>query len=54
VLRLPNGGTSWEEAGSGLPKVATYELSQANLPGGRRVIYAATHGRGGFRLILSR
>jgi Arc-like DNA binding domain len=54
VLRLRNGSTNWEEAGSGLPKVATYELSQANLPGGRRVIYAATHGRGGFRLILSR
>jgi hypothetical protein len=29
-----------------------YELSQANLSGGRRVIYAARHGRGGFRLIL--
>jgi hypothetical protein len=54
VLRLRNGSTNWVEAGSGLPKVATYELSQANLPGGRRVIYAATHGRGAFRLILGR
>jgi hypothetical protein len=54
VLRRRNGGTNWVEAAPGLPKVATYELSQANLPGGRRVIYAATHGRGGFRLILSR
>jgi hypothetical protein len=52
VLRLPNGRTSWVEGPRGLPKVATYELSQANLSGGRRVIYAATHGRGGFRLIL--
>jgi hypothetical protein len=52
VLRLPNGGTNWVEGPPGLPKVATYELSQANLGGGRRVIYAATHGRGGFRLVL--
>jgi hypothetical protein len=52
VLKLRNGTTNWVEAARGLPKVATYELSQANLPGGRRVIYAATHGRGGFRLIL--
>ena len=54
VLRLANGSSNWVEAAEGLPKVATFELSQANLPGGRRVIYAATHGRGGFRLILSR
>ncbi len=53
VLRLPAGGTSWVDASRGLPKVATYELSQANIPGtSKRVIYAATHGRGGFRLIL--
>jgi hypothetical protein len=54
VLKLSNGSTNWVEAADGLPKVATFELSQANLPGGRRVIYAATHGRGGFRLILNR
>jgi hypothetical protein len=52
VLRLRNGTANWVEAARGLPKVATYELSLANLPGGGRVIYAATHGRGGFRLIL--
>lgn len=53
VLRLPAGSTTWREGARGLPKVATYELSQANVPGtGKRVIYAATHGRGGFRLIL--
>jgi hypothetical protein len=54
VLRLPAGGTAWVDASRGLPKVAIYELSQANIRGtSRRVIYAATHGRGGFRLILS-
>ena len=53
VLRLPAGGTSWVDASRGLPKVAIYELSQAAIPrSNKRVIYAATHGRGGFRLIL--
>ncbi|HET9324264.1 MAG TPA: hypothetical protein VFO03_10315 [Gaiellaceae bacterium] len=55
VLRLRNGSTAWEDGGRGLPKVAIYELSQATIPGtSRRVIYAATHGRGAFRLILGR
>jgi hypothetical protein len=53
VLRLPAGGTVWVEAARGLPKVATYELSQATIPGtSKRVIYAATHGRGAWRLVL--
>ncbi len=53
VLRLPAGGTNWVDADRGLPEVAIYELSQANIPGtSKRVIYAATHGRGGYRLIL--
>ena len=53
VLRLPAGGTNWVEADRGLPEVAIYELSQANIPGtSKRVIYAATHGRGAYRLIL--
>ncbi len=53
VLRLPAGETNWEEADRGLPEVAIDELSRANVPGtSKRVIYAATHGRGGYRLIL--
>ncbi|HEU6444618.1 MAG TPA: hypothetical protein VFL61_06125 [Gaiellaceae bacterium] len=53
VLRLPAGGTKWVEAAPGLPKVATFELSQATVPAtSKRVIYAATHGRGGWRLVL--
>jgi hypothetical protein len=53
VLRLDSGSTTWVDAGKGLPRVAVFELSQANVPGtSKRVIYAATHGRGGFRLIL--
>ena len=52
VLRLPAGSTNWVDASRGLPNVAVYELTFANLKNNGRVIYAATHGRGGFRLIL--
>jgi hypothetical protein len=54
VLRLANGSTNWVDASRGLPNVAVYELTLANLKRGGRVIYAATHGRGGFRLVLGR
>jgi hypothetical protein len=54
VLRLPADGTSWIDASRGLPEVAVYELSQAHAGQGKRVIYAATHGRGGYRLVLGR
>jgi hypothetical protein len=54
VLRLRSGSTNWVDASRGLPEVAVYELTLANLKHGGRVIYAATHGRGGFRLILGR
>lgn len=53
VLRLANGTTSWVKAGEGLPAVAVYHLLLA--PGekaGRRVLYAATHGRGVWRIKL--
>ena len=33
VLRLPSGGTNWIDADRGLPEVAIYELSQANIRG---------------------
>jgi hypothetical protein len=53
VLRLPAGKTAWVRAADGLPKVAVFELA---LTGGKkpgdRTLYAATHGRGGFRLEL--
>jgi hypothetical protein len=53
VLRLPAGRSAWVRAADELPKVAVYELA---LTGGRRAgdrtLYAATHGRGGFRLEL--
>jgi hypothetical protein len=53
VVRLPAGQTSWIVAADGLPSVATYGLT---LTTGKkstdRVIDAATHGRGAYRLEL--
>ncbi len=49
VLRLPLGATAWEKAAGGLPVVAVYGMS---LSSSGRVLYAATHGRGVFRVTL--
>jgi hypothetical protein len=49
VLRRPSGATGWEEAAGAMPPVAVYGLTVA--PGGR-VLYAATHGRGAWRVTL--
>jgi hypothetical protein len=53
VLRLPAGSSTWIRAADGLPKVAVFELS---LTGGKkagdRTLYAATHGRGAYRISL--
>src|SRR5215212_1275907 len=49
VLRLPRGASLWETAGSSLPSVAVYGLT---LSQSGNVLYAATHGRGGWALTL--
>ena len=49
VLRLPAGATHWETAGSGLPTAAVYGLT---LSQSGSVLYAATHGRGAWKLTL--
>jgi hypothetical protein len=49
VLRLPNGATHWQDAGSGLPTAAVYGLT---LSESGHVLYAATHGRGAWALSL--
>ena len=51
VLRLPAGATQWQQAGSGLPRVAVYGITLADT-NGARVLYAATHGRGAYALTL--
>ena len=49
VLRLASGATQWVRAGTGLPTVAVYGLTLAQ---NAHVLYAATHGRGAYRLAL--
>jgi hypothetical protein len=49
VLRLADGATQWTESGTALPRVAVYGLT---LSPQADVLYAATHGRGAWRLPL--
>ncbi|MFZ3262508.1 MAG: hypothetical protein WA172_00780 [Terriglobales bacterium] len=49
VLRLPNGSSQWQTAGSGLPLV---EVPNLTISASARVLYAATHGRGAYVLSL--
>ncbi|HEY6399272.1 MAG TPA: hypothetical protein VIX82_17650 [Solirubrobacteraceae bacterium] len=49
VLRLPHKAVKWERAASGLPIVATYGLT---IDSRARLLYAATHGRGVWRVRL--
>ena len=50
VLVLQSGRHRWRPAAAGLPPVATYGLT---IDSRARVLYAATHGRGAWRLDLS-
>jgi hypothetical protein len=49
VLRRASGASTWVDASSGLPPVATYGLT---IDTGARVLFAATHGRGAWVLDL--
>ena len=51
VALLTPGAVEWVPAAGSLPAVATYGLT-INSPG--RVLYAATHGRGIWKLDLSK
>jgi hypothetical protein len=46
---LTSGGSTWAPAGVGLPPVATFGLT---IDSSARILYAATHGRGAWRLQL--
>jgi uncharacterized protein (TIGR03437 family) len=51
VFRTTDAGVTWERFGSGMPKVATFMVRyQAST----RTLFAATHGRGIYRLALAR
>ena len=53
VWELAHGTTSYAPASGGLPTVAVYGLTLAGgKKAGDRVLYAATHGRGVWRLQL--
>lgn len=49
VMKLPNGGTAWSSAASGLPTVTVAGLT---INPGARQLLAATHGRGAYQLTL--
>jgi hypothetical protein len=50
---LSTGATSWVPASQGLPTGAVYGITLAGgKKAGDRVLYAATHGRGAWRLLL--
>jgi hypothetical protein len=53
VARLAAGTSSWINAAAGLPPVAVYDLAiTGGATAGARTLYAATHGRGAWRLSL--
>ena len=49
VMKLPNGGSSWVAAGTGLPMV---EVSGLTIVASARILYAATHGRSAWSMQL--
>ena len=49
VLSLAAGATHWSVAGNDLPPVAVYGLT---ISSSSRALYAATHGRGAWKLTL--
>lgn len=49
VLRMPNGSSGWTIAGSGFPGA---EVAGLTIVPGSRLLYAATHGLGAWRLVL--
>jgi hypothetical protein len=49
VWKLPSGGTSWSLAAGGMPMV---EVAGLTISSDARVLYAATHGLGGWKLNL--
>ena len=52
ALKRASGTTTWVPAAVGLPQVTVNGLTLAPTKQGARLLYAATHGRGAFRLRL--
>ncbi|MEV4280074.1 sialidase family protein [Actinoplanes xinjiangensis] len=51
VLRLPSGTTAWVKAAAGMPNV---EVTGLTVVPGERILYAASHGLGAWRLGLKK
>jgi uncharacterized protein (TIGR03437 family) len=51
AFRTTNGGANWSRLGTGLPKVATFMVRLHEASG---YLYAATHGRGIYRVAVAR
>ncbi len=51
VFQTTNGGATWERLGNGMPRVATYMVRYQTAT---NTLFAATHGRGVYRLTTSR
>lgn len=51
VFQTTNGGTTWERLSNGMPRVATFMIRYQAATG---ALFAATHGRGVYRLTTSR
>jgi hypothetical protein len=54
VYRLPAGSQTWIPAADGLPTVNVNGLTLATTTKGDRLLYAATHGRGAYRLTIKK
>jgi hypothetical protein len=52
VVRLASGAHTWTPVADGLPQVAVSGLTLAVANNGNRWLYAATHGRGAYRIRL--
>ena len=52
VYRSTNGGTTWEPFREGMPNVAVFDLAFQKYASGAKVLVAATHGRGMWRVVL--
>ena len=52
VLRLAEGTQTWVPVADGLPSAAVSGLTLAANKNGARLLYAATHGRGAWRIRL--
>ena len=51
VFQTTNGGATWERLGNGMPRVATFMVRYQAATG---TLFAATHGRGVYRLTTAR